>query len=86
MTNLFPVALTTPTEIVGFVDATHERSTPCARTLDQAFGPYARSSTAVIVPMGGAEPMHPADRLVLAASGVAFVALVIILLVERFAS
>lgn len=86
MNTLFPVALSKPAEMVGFVDATHERPTPCARTLDEAFGPYSRSSTAVIVPMNSDAPMHPADRLVVVASGLACIALAVLLLVERFAS
>lgn len=86
MNALAHVTFSAPATFVGSGDATRERVKPCARTLDEAFGPYVRSSTAVIVPMGGAEPMHPADRMVLVASALAFVALVVVLLVERFAS
>jgi len=83
MSALFPVALSTPSEHVGQVDATHERTRPCARTLDEAFGPYARSSTAVIVPMGAEAPMHPAERLVLRGSACAGVAALFLLFLTR---
>lgn len=86
MNALAHANLSAPATFVGSVDASRERATPCARTLDEAFGPYSRSSTAVIVPMGRDEPMPPADRLVLVASSLALVALVVLLLVERFAS
>jgi len=86
MSTLLPVLLSAPAEFVGQVDATDERIRPCARTLDEAFGPYARSSTALIVPMVVEHPMHPADRMVLRWSAYAAVALAAILIAERFVS
>jgi hypothetical protein len=59
--TLFHTPLSAPAQFVGKVDATHERTTPCPRTLEQAFGPAAVGG--VIVPLP--EPMNPhraADR------------------------
>lgn len=82
MSALFPVALSAPARRVGSVDATRDRKTPTARSLDEAFGPGARSS--VVIPMNDETPIHPADRLVLRACAAAGVLLVLILLAERF--
>jgi hypothetical protein len=54
-TALFHTPLSAPALFVGKVDATHERTTPCARTLEEAFGPAALGG--VIVPLP--EPAHP---------------------------
>lgn len=55
MNALFHTPLSAPAQFVGKVDATHERTTPCPRTLEQAFGPAAVGG--VIVPLPG--PAHP---------------------------
>jgi hypothetical protein len=52
---LFHTPLSAPAQFVGKVDATHERTTPCPRTLEQAFGPAATGG--VIVPLP--EPVQP---------------------------
>lgn len=57
MINLFPSPLSAPRQFVGTVDATHERCTPCPRTLEEAFG---RAAGGVIVPM--VEPQSSFDR------------------------
>jgi len=51
---LFHTPLSAPAQFVGKVDATHERTTPIPRTLEQAFG---RAAEGVIVPMP--EPERP---------------------------
>lgn len=83
MTALFHAPLSAPALFVGKVDATHERTTPCPRTLEQAFGPAANGG--VIVPMTPDAPMHKADRIVTIASTLAAVALVPILIWTRSA-
>ena len=55
MHSLIHTPLSAPAQFVGKVDATHERTTPCPRTLEQAFGPAANGG--VIVPLP--EPAHP---------------------------
>ncbi|MFM9922723.1 hypothetical protein VLK31_07015 [Variovorax sp. H27-G14] len=54
---LFHTPLTAPRQFVGTVDATHERCTPCPRTLEQAFGIAAGG---VIVPMADPALSHRA--------------------------
>lgn len=79
---LFHTPLSAPAQFVGHVDATHERTTPCPRTLAEAFG--AANAGGVIVPM-----LHPdtltdkADRIVVRASALAAIALVPILIWTR---
>ncbi|BEP34298.1 hypothetical protein GmRootV59_12720 [Variovorax sp. V59] len=55
MHSLIHTPLSAPAQFVGKVDATHERTTPCPRTLEQAFGPAAIGG--VIVPLP--EPARP---------------------------
>jgi hypothetical protein len=55
------------------------------RTLDQAFGPYNRSSQCEIVPMPSPR-MHRADRVVTAASLIACLCLVAIFAAEYLAA
>lgn len=55
MSALLHTPLSAPALFVGKVDATHERTTPCPRTLEQAFGPAAVGG--VIVPLP--EPVNP---------------------------
>ncbi|QRF55337.1 hypothetical protein [Variovorax paradoxus] len=64
--------LTAPREFVGSVDATHERCTPCPRTLEEAFG---RAAGGVIVPMAD-EPssFNDAEPYVYVASLIGIVA------------
>jgi hypothetical protein len=64
---LFHTPLTAPRQFVGTVDATHERCTPCPRTLEQAFG---RAAGGVIVPMADPQPAHRAADVVLYVVGV----------------
>ena len=53
------------------------------RTMDQAFGPYHRSSQCPIEPMP--ERMHPADRIVIKWSVICVTALVVIFALELLA-
>lgn len=55
MITLIHTPLSAPARLVGFVDATHERTTPCPRTLSQAFGDT--NAGGLIVPM--ADPVCP---------------------------
>jgi hypothetical protein len=61
-TALFHAPLSAPAEFVGTVDASRERTTPCPRTLAQAFGEHAEHCH--IVPMATPIVTHPADRIV----------------------
>lgn len=81
MSALFPTPLTAPREFVGTVDATHERTTPCPRTLEQAFG---RAAGGVIVPMAQPERMHRADRIVTVGSACAGLFVLVMLAAERW--
>lgn len=67
MSALFHTPLTAPRQFVGTVDATHERTTPCPRTLEQAFGIAAGG---VIVPMAEPVRSHRAADAVLYVVGV----------------
>lgn len=69
MSALFaPAPLSAHARFVGAVDATRERTTPCPRTLEEAFGPAAHSG--VLIPMSDPVAAHQraTDRLVLCAS------------------
>lgn len=69
-------------QFAGTVDATHERTTPCPRTLAQAFGEA--NAGGVIVPLPDATThADTADRIVLRASALAAIALVPILFWTR---
>jgi hypothetical protein len=50
------------------------------RTLEQAFGPYHRSSVCPVEPMP--EPMHADDKVVILASLAALIALIVIFTYE----
>jgi len=54
------------------------------RTMDEAYGPYNRSSQCEIVPMGGHEVPHPADVLVVKVSLWCLLTLVAIFAAEWF--
>ena len=79
MSALLPSPLSAPAERVE-VETDHgiERF---SRALDQR-APHIRSSTAVIVPMGADEPMHPADAFVIKWSVRCAAALVLIYALE----
>lgn len=79
MNTLVHVPLSAPARRVGFVDGSRDRQRPVARTLDEAFGPGARAC--VVVPM---DAPNPDDHLVLRASVLAGIALVLLLIAERF--
>ncbi|MGJ7611111.1 MULTISPECIES: hypothetical protein [unclassified Variovorax] len=62
MITLIHTPLSAPARLVGSVDATHERCTPCPRTLAQAFGET--NAGGVIVPMDDtARPHRAADTV-----------------------
>lgn len=62
MITLIHTPLSAPARLVGSVDATHERTTPCPRTLAQAFGET--NAGGVIVPMADpVRPHHAADTV-----------------------
>lgn len=83
MSALLPSPLSTPAQHVDAeTDYGIERF---SRSLDQR-APHVRSSTAVIVPMGADEPMHPADVFVIKWSVRCAAALAVIYAVEWFAS
>ncbi|MDR6453927.1 hypothetical protein [Variovorax paradoxus] len=84
MSALFHTPLTAPRQFVGAVDATHERVTPCPRTLEQAFGPA--SDSGVLVPMDADKPLHPSEKLVTRASALAGLFVIALLIFERIAS
>lgn len=67
-------ALRAPAEFVGTVDATRDTGRATARSLCQTQG-HQRSSTAVIVPMGAAEPI-PAHEWALYLVGVIALAVI----------
>lgn len=72
MHSLIHIPLTAPREFAGTVDATHERHTPCPRTLAQAFGDA--NAGGVIVPMADPQPSHRAADKVLYVVGVLSIA------------
>lgn len=74
MITLIHTPLSAPARLVGFVDATHERCTPCPRTLAQAFGET--NAGGVIVPMAEPVRSHRAADWALYITGV--LALVVI--------
>ena len=55
MHSLIHTPLSAPAQFVGKVDATHERTTLCPRTLEQAFGPAAVGGLIVSL----SEPARP---------------------------
>lgn len=65
--NLIHTPLTAPRQFMGVADATHERTTPCPRTLEEAFG---RAAGGVIVPMADPAPSHHRADLALYIVGV----------------
>lgn len=58
MSALFHTPLSAPARLIGSVDATHERCTPCPRTLAQAFGET--NAGGEIVPMADPVRSHRA--------------------------
>lgn len=74
MNTLFKAPLTAPRKFVGSVDATHERTTPCPRTLEQAFGPAAVGGLIVPLP----EPARPHRAADIALYVVFLIALIVI--------
>jgi len=74
MHSLIHTPLSAPARFVGKVDATHERTTLCPRTLEQAFGPAAVGG--VIVPLP--EPARPHGAADVALYIVFLVALIVI--------
>lgn len=81
MSALLPSPLSGPAERVQVpTDCSTQRF---SRSLDER-APHVRSSTAVIVPMGADEPMHPADLFVIRWSMRALVALAVIFAAQWF--
>lgn len=79
---LIHTPLSAPAQFAGTVDATHERTTPCPRTLAEAFGEA--NAGGVIVPLPDApSSIDRADRIVMRASALAAIALVPILFWTR---
>ena len=81
---LIPVPLSRPAIHCGTVDATSDRPRPTARTVCQAFGPYA--SAAYIEPMRDPVPpkrIHAGATVVAIAAGVMVVCM---LIAEHYAS
>jgi len=76
MHSLIHTPLTAPREFAGTVDATHERHTPCPRTLAQAFGDT--NAGGVIVPMADPQPSHRAADKALYVVGVIGIAVALI--------
>jgi len=82
---LSPAPLSAPAQFAGSVDATHERTTPCPRTLAEAFGDA--NAGGVIVPLPETNTrLHKADRIVVRASALAGLFLLVYLSIERIAS
>jgi hypothetical protein len=80
---LFPTPLSAPAQFVGKVDATHERTTLCPRTLAEAFGEA--NASGVIVPLPDPDASDKAERIVVRGSAAAGFALLLILVAERVA-
>ena len=85
MSALFPPRLDAPRIFAGSYDATGDRITRTARTLEEAFGPGQRSSTTPLHLADTADNrrMDHADRIVTRASVFAGACLAVILIAER---
>jgi len=83
--QLFHAPLSAPAQFEGAVDATHERTTPCPRTLAEAFGEA--NAGGVIVPLPDTNSrLETVDRLVVRASALAGLFVIALLIYERIPS